>query len=44
VQVLLRYSDVKSTLQLYAHSVIEDGMAAQGQMLETIPRTSQRGC
>jgi len=29
VQALLRHSDVKTTLQLYAHSVSEDRMAAQ---------------
>ena len=33
VQALLRHSDVKTTLQLYAHSVSEDRMAAQGAML-----------
>jgi len=36
VQALLRHSDVKTTLQLYAHSVSEDRLAAQGQMLEAI--------
>jgi integrase len=36
VQALLRHSDVKTTLQLYAHSVSEDRMAAQGQVLEAI--------
>jgi integrase len=30
VQALLRHSDVKTTLQLYSHSVSEDRMAAQG--------------
>src|SRR5712692_8251585 len=35
-QALLRHSDVKTTLQLYAHSVSEDMMAAQGEMLEAI--------
>jgi integrase len=40
VQALLRHSDVKTTLQLYAHSVSEDRMAAQGEMLEAILRTS----
>ena len=29
VQALLRHSDVRTTLQLYAHSVTEDRMAAQ---------------
>lgn len=33
VQALLRHSDVKTTLQLYAHSVSEDRLAALGQML-----------
>jgi integrase len=36
VQALLRHSDVKTTLQLYAHSVSEDRMAAQGQALDAI--------
>ena len=36
VQALLRHSDVKTTLQLYAHSISEDRMAAQGQMLYAI--------
>jgi integrase len=36
VQALLRHSDVKTTLQLYAHSVSEDRLAAQGQMLGAI--------
>lgn len=36
VQALLRHSDVKTTLQLYAHSVSEDRLAAQGQMLDAI--------
>jgi integrase len=36
VQALLRHSDVKTTLQLYAHSVTEDRMTAQGQVLEAI--------
>jgi len=36
VQALLRHSDVKTTLQLYAHSISEDLMAAQGQVLEAI--------
>jgi integrase len=36
VQALLRHSDVKTTLQLYAHSISEDRMAAQGQMLQAI--------
>jgi len=33
VQNLLRHSNVKTTLQLYAHSVTEDRMAAQGLAL-----------
>jgi integrase len=36
VQALLRHSDVKTTLQLYAHSVSEDRLAAQGQMLDAM--------
>jgi integrase len=36
VQALLRHSDVKTTLQLYAHSVTEDRMTAQGRVLEAI--------
>ena len=36
VQNLLRHSDVKTTLQLYAHSVGEDRMTAQGAMLQAI--------
>jgi site-specific recombinase XerD len=31
VQALLRHSDVKTTLQLYAHSVSADRMVAQGK-------------
>ena len=41
VQALLRHSDVKTTLQLYAHSVSEDRMAAQGEMLEAILHSAQ---
>ena len=40
VQASLRHSDVKTTLQLYAHSVSEDRMAAQGEMLEAILQSS----
>jgi len=36
VQNLLRHSNVKTTLQLYAHSVTEDRLAAQGQVLAAI--------
>lgn len=36
VQALLRHSDVKTTLQLYAHSVSADRMAAQGHVLQAI--------
>jgi hypothetical protein len=32
----LRHSDVKTTLQLYAHSVPEDRMLAQGEALQAI--------
>ncbi len=39
VQALLRHSDVKTTPQLYAHSVSEDRLAAQGEMLEAILQT-----
>ncbi len=42
VQALLRHSDVKTTLQLYAHSVSEDRLAAQGQVLEAILQSSSR--
>jgi len=40
VQALLRHSDVKTTLQLYAHSISEDRMVAQSQMLEAILQSS----
>jgi integrase len=45
VQALLRHSDVKTTLQLYSHSVSEDRMKAQGAMLQAIlgPGTNQNG-
>ncbi len=36
VQARLRHSDVRTTLQLYAHSVTEDRLAAQGQVLQAI--------
>jgi len=36
VQALLRHADVKTTLGLYAHSVSEDCLAAQGQVLGAI--------
>jgi len=36
VQALLRHSDVKTTLQLYAHSVSEDRLTAQGKVLDAI--------
>ena len=36
VQALLRHSDVKTTLQLYAHSMSEDRLAAQGEVLGAI--------
>jgi integrase len=36
VQALLRHSDVRTTLQLYAHSVTEDRMAAQETALQAI--------
>ena len=36
VQALLRHSDVRTTLQLYAHSVTEDRLAAQETALQAI--------
>jgi len=36
VQTLLRHSDVKLTLQCYAHSVSDDRMTAAGAMLSAI--------
>ena len=36
VQALLRHSDVRTTLQLYAHSVTEDRLAAQETALHAI--------
>jgi len=36
VQALLRHSDVNTTLQLYAHSVSEDRLTAQGKVLDAI--------
>jgi len=36
VQALLRHSDVKTTLQLYSHSISEDRMTAQGAVLRAI--------
>jgi hypothetical protein len=36
------HSDMKTTLQLYPHSISEDRMAAQGQMLEAIPAIERR--
>lgn len=44
VQALLRHSDVKTTLQLYSHSVSEDRMAAQGAMLNAILRNGTDKC
>ena len=41
VQALLRHSDVRTTLQLYAHSVSEDRMAAQGEVLGAILGNAQ---
>lgn len=45
VQALLRHADVKTTLQLYSHSVSEDRMKAQGTMLQAIlgGATSENG-
>jgi integrase len=36
VQALLRHSDVRTTLQLYSHSVSEDRLLAQGEVLQAI--------
>ena len=36
VQALLRHSDVRTTLQLYAHSITADRLTAQGEMLRAI--------
>jgi hypothetical protein len=35
-KAISRHSDVKTTLQLYAHSVSEDRLAAQAQMREAM--------
>jgi integrase len=43
VQTLLRHSNVKTTLQLYAHSVSEDRMAAQGMALAAFLQTPGNG-
>ncbi len=40
VQALLRHSDVRTILQLYAHSVSEDRIAAQGEVLRAILQPS----
>ena len=40
VQALLRYSDAKTALQLYAHSIGAGLIAAQGEMLEAILQSS----
>ena len=44
VQAMLRHSDVKTTPQLYAHSVSEDRMAAQGTMLNAILNGGRDKC
>jgi integrase len=36
VQALLRHSDIRRTLGLYAHADMEKGLLAQGQMLEAM--------
>ncbi len=36
VQALLRHSDVKTTLELYAYSISGDRMTAQGEVLQAI--------
>ena len=43
VQTLLRHSNVKTTLQLYAHSVSEDRLAAQGQALAAFLQSPASG-
>lgn len=44
VQALLRHSDVKTTLQLYAHSIPEDRMLAQGEVLQAILGSGPANC
>jgi integrase len=44
VQALLRHSDVKTTLHLYAHSVSADRMTAQGEVLQAILGSKSAGC
>ena len=44
VQALLRHSDVKTTLQVYAHSVPEDRMLAQGEVLHAILGSNSANC
>jgi len=44
VQALLRHSDVKTTLQLYAHSVSTDRMTAQGEVLQAILASKSALC
>lgn len=44
VQALLRHSDVKTTLQLYAHSISADRMTAQGEMLQAILGKATANC
>jgi integrase len=36
VQALLRHSDLRTTLQLYAHSISGERMTAQGEVLQAI--------
>ncbi|HKV79252.1 MAG TPA: hypothetical protein VJP02_13985 [Candidatus Sulfotelmatobacter sp.] len=36
MQTLLRHADVSTTLQLYTQGSIENGLAAQGEMLDAI--------
>ena len=40
--MLLRHADVRTTLQIYAHSRHEDRMAAQGDILSTFSRRLER--
>lgn len=44
VQALLRHSDVKTTLQLYAHSVSTDRITAQGEVLQALLGSRPDGC
>ena len=41
VQKLVRHSDVSTTLGIYAHSMREDRLAAQGDMLTAMMKPSE---